>query len=130
MNACAVIVFVLFAGCNHDNRFEIHGFVCTKSGLLQSFMRVGVHDEDNRYVPIAGAAVFLSSSDDKKDVIDKFSCITDESGSYSFKGVLPADKKTVFIIVEGPGFETLHDQIDVGPLGRFMKNTIVLKAMK
>jgi hypothetical protein len=113
-SVCVLMGSSIGLSCSPNSNLTIRGYVCTRDELAQSTIRHGIHDDDERYKPLAGVRITLSRSADSTDAIPGFSSISDQKGYYSIDELSRSKFPSVFIIAEKAGYERFAYEIDMG----------------
>ncbi len=92
-----------------------------------------VINADDRYTPVAEAAIYLSLDRGGHSKIEKSITKSDEKGKYSINvRELPAASDqdgNYYLVVEKPGYERFSGPILIGHFAMYLQNTILFKKL-
>jgi hypothetical protein len=131
----AIIGVVIPLGCfGKNDEYPITGVVCmnpTETDSGSSYI-LTTNSLPEDCIPIPNATIYLSSDKEGRKMIKGFDTQSDLQGRY--KIVLTNIPKSstrygndYFLIAKKDGYQTVSQAIKIGPLSRYLDNTIVLR---
>ncbi len=119
-----ILLISVITGCQPNRVVTVSGVVLTASDLPESSLNTEWLVIDARWQCVPGATITLLSVDGDHRVLA--SARSDENGRYKIQ--VPTQE--VIVRVEKGGYQRVEQRITAGSFGHFIKNTIVLMAVR
>jgi hypothetical protein len=131
----AIIIVVVPLGCLGKNDEDpITGVVCTVPNDTEpgSSYLLTFDSMPENSIPVPNASIYLSSDKEGSKMIKGYNTQSDSKGRYEIRLTNIPKSATrygndYYLIVKKGGYQVLSRKIKIGPLSRYLTNTIVLR---